>query len=68
MTSLQEGTGKAEYLGDGVYLLDDGYQLWISLDKTLYASDCIALDYSVFKRLCELGEARFREIIVGDKE
>lgn len=41
-----------EYLGDGVYAEFDGYQVWLSTQEGHH----IALEPSVFDRLCEYVE------------
>jgi hypothetical protein len=48
------------YLGDGVYLSDDGFQLWLSVGN--HSNPALALDTDVFKALCEQGAARFRDM------
>lgn len=49
-----------EYLGDGVYLSDDGRQLWLA---TSYRENkVVALDYLTFCDLVERGMARFVEM------
>lgn len=45
------------YLGDGVYLSDDGYQLWLAVGA--HTNPVIALDYTVFQLLIAGGTARF---------
>ena len=46
-----------EYIGDGVYLTDDGYQLWLAVgDRT---NQVVALDISTFSILIERGTERF---------
>jgi hypothetical protein len=42
---------KVEYLGDGVYISDDGYQLKLMANDHLYPTDIIYLDQSTFKSL-----------------
>lgn len=54
------------YLGDGVYLSTDGYQLWL----TTTTGDSIALEPKVFRNLL-LGAAKFPEfhaILLGMAE
>jgi hypothetical protein len=45
------------YLGDGVYLADDGYQLWLCANS--HDNPVIALEPAVFISLCEQGRKRF---------
>ena len=54
-----------EYLGDGVYLSDDGWQLWLAVDN--HKNLVVALDPHVFKLLCERGAARF-QAMKGDPQ
>lgn len=47
----------AEYIGDGVYLSDDGWQLWLAVGH--HENRVVALDPGVFERLVTIGRARF---------
>lgn len=49
-----------EYLGDGVYLTDDGYQLWIAVGD--HRNLIVALDEGVFTALMRRGLVRFQFI------
>jgi hypothetical protein len=42
------------YLGDGVYASFDGYQIWLAVNH--HENKVLALDPSVFARLCEYAE------------
>ena len=44
------------YLGDGVYASFDGYQIWLAVNH--HENNVVALDPSVFARLCEYVENR----------
>ena len=44
------------YLGDGVYASFDGYQIWLAVNH--HENKVVALDLSVFARLCEYVENR----------
>ena len=46
-----------EYIGDGVYLGDDGWQLWLAVDNP--DNMVVALDGQVFAALVTRGVARF---------
>lgn len=48
---------RGEYLGDGVYLGDDGWQLWLAVDD--HENKVVALDYATFRDLMDRGLARF---------
>jgi hypothetical protein len=39
------------YLGDGVYVSFDGYQIWLAVNH--HENKVVALEPSVFRRLCE---------------
>jgi sulfur transfer complex TusBCD TusB component (DsrH family) len=39
------------YLGDGVYVSFDGYQIWLAVNH--HENKVIALEPDVFARLCE---------------
>lgn len=56
---------KVEYLGDGVYISNDGYQMKLMADDHLYPSNIIYLDQSTFQALLEFvkvhAEAWLRE-------
>jgi hypothetical protein len=39
------------YLGDGVYVSFDGYQIWLAVNH--HENKVVALDPDVFTRLCE---------------
>ena len=41
----------SEYLGDGVYASFDGYQIWLAVNH--HENKVVALEPSVFRRLCE---------------
>ena len=47
-----------EYLGDGVYLGDDGYQLWLAANS--HENPVLALDDATFNSLVVRGQDRFR--------
>lgn len=49
--------GKDEHLGDGVYMADDGYQLWLAAND--HRNRLIALDFPTFCNLCISGGDRF---------
>jgi hypothetical protein len=42
------------YLGDGVYASFDGFQIWLAVNH--HENKVLALDPSVFARLCEYAE------------
>ena len=44
----------ATYLGDGVYVSFDGYQIWLAVNH--HENNVVALEPSVFARLCEYVE------------
>jgi hypothetical protein len=44
---------KVEYLGDGVYISDDSYQLKLMANDYLHPTDTIFLDQSTFQALLE---------------
>lgn len=50
------------YLGDGVYLSQDGYQLWLGVGD--HNNQSVALDYRVFKALIERGTAMYAAMVV----
>lgn len=56
---------KVEYLGDGVYISDQGYKLKLMANDHLNPSDVIYLDQSTFQALLEFvkvhAEAWLRE-------
>ena len=39
------------YIGDGVYVSFDGYQIWLAVNN--HENKVVALDPDVFTRLCE---------------
>lgn len=47
---------KKEYIGDGVYLSDDGYQLWLAVNSP--SNEVVALDPTVFLSLIRSGAKR----------
>lgn len=49
---------KTIYLGDGVYLSFDGYQLWLAANH--HENLVIALESAVFERLVQIGGAMLR--------
>lgn len=50
----------SEYIGDGVYLSDDGYQLWLAVGD--HHNNVVALDIEVFHNLMTAGRKRFSQI------
>lgn len=48
------------YLGDGVYLTNDGYQLWLSVNSD--NNPVVALDLSTFLALVERGVEQFQSL------
>lgn len=53
---MSEVTTNDQYLGDGVYLSDDGYQLWLAVNN--HQHKVVALDPSVIVNLIRLGVPR----------
>lgn len=51
------------YIGDGVYLSNDGYQLWLAVGN--YQNKVVALDLETFLTLKDKGEQMFRQIYNG---
>jgi hypothetical protein len=49
------------YLGDGVYMSDDGYNIWLCLGH--HENCVIALDPGVFSRLIEEGSRRTQRLL-----
>ena len=41
------------YLGDGVYARFDGYQIWLSTQRSDSRTDSVALDPAVYAKLVE---------------
>lgn len=52
-----------EYLGDGVYASFDGYQIWLTAENGICATDSIALEPDVLNSL-----NRFAQKINGTTE
>jgi len=52
-------TPNHQYLGDAVYISNDGYQLWLHLNSHASAQ-LIALDASVFEQLKKYGDEFFK--------
>jgi hypothetical protein len=48
-----------QYLGDAVYISNDGYQLWLHLNNH-QSAPLIALDVSVFENLKKYGDEFFK--------
>lgn len=46
-------TTNKEYIGDGVYVSFDGYQLWLETEREFGQKHYIALEPEVFKALCD---------------
>lgn len=51
------------YIGDGVYLSNDGYQLWLAVGN--HQNKVVALDLETFLTLKDKGEEMFRQIYSG---
>ena len=49
------------YIGDGVYLSDDGWQLWLSVGSHTNPP-VVALDEDTFNELIRKGQERFAKI------
>lgn len=54
---MKNDFGQGEYIGDGVYLSDDGYQLWLANGD--HSNRVVALDQGVFTNLVQKGTIRF---------
>jgi len=52
----------SDYIGDGVYLRHDGFQLWLA--NGTHENDVIAIDEEVFGRLVRKGAERFAAVKV----
>lgn len=65
MNGDKKMSNTSEYLGDGVYLDDDGYQLWISVGH--HENRVVALDKYTFDSLYDKGVIRFKSMMNGDK-
>lgn len=50
----------SEHIGDGVYLSDDGFQLWLAVNH--HSNNVVALDPQVFEALVHRGLERMRTI------
>lgn len=48
-----------QYLGDGVYVGHDSFQLWITAEDGIDAYEAIALDVNVFQALVTYGRKVF---------
>lgn len=57
-----------EYLGDGVYVANDGWHVWLYLHDGMRTTDAIALEPPVLKRLNQYRDriANTVESTVGD--
>ena len=53
MNNLQD----MRYLGDGVYVGHDGYQIWLMTNSHVSPDDMIALDPEIFKALLQYKES-----------
>lgn len=51
----------AVYLGDGAYLTNDGYQLWLFTSNGYHVVDSIALEDKVFDNLVTNGKDFFNK-------
>ncbi len=49
-----------EYIGDGVYLADDGYQLWLAVGH--HENRVVALDRDTWKALLHFGTVRWHRM------
>lgn len=50
---LDKDPTRDAYLGDGVYVTHDGYQVWLVVSREPGHCDYIAIDENVFSRLCD---------------
>lgn len=55
-TMAKDREGTQEYLGDGVYVVHDGFGIWMTAENGMEATDAIYLEPPVLKAL-----DRFRE-------
>ncbi len=49
---------KDKYIGDGVYVSFDGYQIWIAVND--HHNKVVAIELEVFKALVEYGNEVFK--------
>lgn len=60
MSGRATGPEHGTYLGDGVYLWDDGFQLWLAVGN--HHNTVVALEPGVFARLKETGDHRLQQM------
>ncbi len=56
---FREMDSTSDYLGDGVYVSHDGYQIWLAANSP-DNPEKIALEPRVFRQLCFYAERAFR--------
>lgn len=57
--------GNDKYIGDGVYLSHDGYQLWLAANH--HENKVVAIDPQVFTNLIKAGMKMFAEIYADEE-
>lgn len=57
--------GNDKYIGDGVYLSHDGYQLWLAANH--HENKVVAIEPQVFINLIAAGMKMFAEIYVDEE-
>ena len=55
--------GESVYIGDGVYVSFDGYQIWLAANDA--DNRVIALEPDVFFRLTQIGQSIYHEAYGG---
>ena len=46
-----------DYIGDGVYVVFDGYGIWLTAEDGIRATDAVYLEPSILRRLVQFYEA-----------
>lgn len=58
---------KVEYLGDGLYVKDDGYQIYLMANSHINPTDVVALDHHVLAAFLRWLERRNQEREDGEE-
>lgn len=56
---------KVEYLGDGLYILFDGYQIWLMANSHIEPTDKVALDLHVYHAFLKWSKRLDETILKG---
>jgi len=66
--TIIEKVPEPRYLGDGVYAVFDGFQIWVKTQREIHSTESVALEPNVFAELLAYAESVWHIKITVTKE